>query len=228
MEKRIPFGNFIKILESHRLILLGEIHGTKEIPLKVKSIIRGVARKINFVFLEIPKVQQKYVDRYLMTNNEQYLYEIPFFRNPLKEGRDSKENLFLIRNIKNLQSKYPKITIICVDSDKEVDRDYFMYKEIKKYLKGGINIFITGNIHANKEIVRINKRELKPCGYYLKKWLRNDLITVNFAPIRGRFYNLKIRDIQDKKLRRGGIFSSKIKGYDFEYRLRKGSPCSFL
>lgn len=232
MEERIPFRNFIKILSNYELIILGEIHGTKEIPFLIKKIIQNLSNKINFIFLEIPKNQQAYIEKYFMLKSEKYLYEIPFFKNPSKDGRGSKENLLLIKSIKEMLNKHSnEMRIVCIDSNKNINRDYFMYKEIRKCLKHekkGINILLTGNLHAITKKVVINKKKLKPCGYYLKKWLKEDIISVNFVAMQGKFFNLKIQEVSNKKARQEGIFYSKIKGYDLEYRIKMVSPCNFL
>ena len=222
----ISFEDFIKELNKGRLILLGELHGTKEIPEIVKQIIINLGDKLGLVFLEIPEDQQKYINQYIMSKDEKDLFNIPFFRNPTKDGRDSKENLLLIKCI---LEPINKIKIIFVDPNKIKDREYLMYRNIKEKLKSqsNLSIFLTGNVHASKEEITINEKRISTCGYYLKKWLGKNLISVNFVANKGSFYNLKVKQIFEKN-KKEGIFRSKTKDYDFEYRLKELTPCHFL
>ncbi|MFH1209832.1 MAG: hypothetical protein V1663_03515 [archaeon] len=222
----MEYNYLLKRVKDKKLLLFGEIHGTKEIPLIIQKIITLLKDDINLIFLEIPKDQQKYINDYVKSINENDLFKMPFFKNSNKDGRDSKENLYLIKCLLDFNLK-----IICVDPNEIKDRDYLMYREIKENLNldnKKINIFITGNFHASKEKIVINKKEFIPCGYYLRGWLKNDLIIVNFVINNGNIYNLRLKKIINKDKKEEGIFPSQSKNYDFEYIINKVSPCSFL
>ena len=232
MYNNISFSQFIGYLQSLKLVILGEIHGTKEIPKIEEKIIKALSRKIRFIFLEIPKSQQKHIDRYLDSDKENYLAKIPFFKNPSEDGRGSKENLLLIKSIKVLKRKFvDSLKIVCVDPDKKRgNRDLLMAKEVTKHLKknkGDSGIFISGNFHARKDVISIKGRKFVPCGHHLKISLKKRLASVNIAPKNGSFYNFGVKKIQNN-FSKVGIFRSKSGDYDFYYTIKKASPCSFL
>lgn len=221
----ISFQKFIEELSKKQFILLGELHGTKEIPEVVNNIIKNLLYELDFLFLEIPIDQQVYLDKYIKSRDENDLISIPFFKNPQKDGRDSIDNLLLIKNVINSSNK---IKIIFVDPDTPKNRDYLMYECIKNNLKANsLSIFFCGNIHASKENMIINGDKLETCGHYLKKLFGNSLYSVNFLPNEGSFYNLEIKNIKNKN-KQAGIFVSDGKYYDFEYIIDQVSQCDFL
>lgn len=225
---KISYKDFILLLKKKKVIVFGEIHGTIEIPNIIKNIIKKSINYIDIVFIEIPKNQQIYIDNYINSKNNAKLYEIPFFNKEIRDGRSSKEMLLLIKEIKDLRKINSKLKIICVDTNSFINRDYLIYKEIKKYiLKENNCLFITGNVHASKKKIIIDNKTITPCIYYLNKFLKNKLISINFVPNSGSFYNLKIQKIVNKE-RKLGIYKSKLPNYDFDYVLKKITPCTFL
>ena len=229
MGEGLSFEEFVRLLSDKKLIVFGEIHGTKEIPEIISNILLELKLRISRIFLEIPKKNQRYINKYLKSYNKEDLYKIPFFKQKIKDGRDSKQNLELIKVIGEISKLNKKLKIFCIAPDSNLDKDYYMYKKIKKFLgHKKINIFITGNIHASEIKIKLNDKRIIPATYYLKKWLGDKLIVVNFMANEGQFYNSGIKDIKSKKDKRKGIFLSKIENYDLEYRISKVSPCDFL
>ncbi len=224
MEEKISYEDFIISLEKHKLIVLGEIHGTREIPQTIIKIIKNLKKDLNFVFVEIPKDQQIYIEDFVKSENKKVLDSMPFFKSSNKDGRDSKENLDLIFYIlKNTKAK-----ILCIDPISGEDRELLLYEEIKRNFNpvGDLGIFITGNFHANKNKVIINGNELKPCAYYLNLWLKDQLVNVNILACEGSFYNLTLHEVIKKNLK-SGIYRTNKEDFDFCYRLKKFTPCSF-
>ncbi len=229
MNEKLPFWELIEILLNKKLITFGEIHGTKEIPLLISKVIRELQSNTSRIFLEIPKKNQKYIDNYLKFHNKEDLYKIPFFRQKIKDGRNSKENLDLIELLSKISKTNGKLKIFCIEPDDNSEKDYFMYKEIRKLFDDkGINIFIAGNIHASKDKLFFKDKKIIPTGYYLKRWLNEDLIVINFTANKGKFYNFGVKKIKSKKDNKEGIFLSNIKNYDLEYRINKVTPSIFL
>ena len=226
---KLGLNQFLDRITKHQLIIFGELHGTKEIPNLMKKVLSGLAKKIDIIFLELPKSQQKHIDNFFVSGNEKYLYLTPFFHRKLKDGRESKENLNLIKHIKSLRDKCNReLKIICVDPDNYSKRDYLMYKEIKKNLNSKNAVFITGNIHASKEKFMINKRPILTTGYYLQKYLKNKLLSVCFVANQGSYFNFSKKAISKRKEFKSGIYVLGNKNYDIYYVLNKVSSCSFL
>jgi len=177
MKKPISFKGFIKILKKYDLIVLGELHGTKEIPELMKKIIESLLDEVSLIFLEIPMHQQRYLDTYLISEQESSLYEIPFFEHPSKDGRGSKEYLLLIQFLKKMEKK----KIFCIDPEKPFHRDYTMYQNIIKNMGNSKGIFISGNVHACKQPLEMQGKLFKPCAYYLKRILKQRMVSVNIV-----------------------------------------------
>jgi len=226
--KKLNFSQLINKINKYQLIVLGEIHGTKEIPLVIEKILKHLIKELDFIFLEIPKHQQRYIDAYIISKNH---FDIPFFTKQKNDGRASREIFFVLKFIKDYMFiDMKQIEIICVDPDVIKNRDFLMYKEIKKYLRNKNHkkgIFIAGNVHASKEKLKINNKFVIPCGCYLKKDFGKELTSINITANKGAYYNYGIKSVIAKK-RKTGIYKSSISNYDFEYILNKVTPCTFL
>lgn len=85
----ITFKYFINELASHKLILFGEVHGTNEIPNEMRKIINGlIPFGLKQVLFEIPKSEQHYHNNYVDSGKLADLRAIPFFNNPIRDGRN--------------------------------------------------------------------------------------------------------------------------------------------
>ena len=223
----VSFNDFIKELSKKQLILLGEIHGTKEIPHEVKKIIKSLTKyNIKNVFFEIPIEYQNFLDKFIESSKNIDLYNIPFFKET-KDGRNSKDYLDLIRYIRNKT----KIKIFFVDSLKSINnRDFNIFDNIKQayYEHVGLSIFITGNVHAYTDIFTVENTKIKTTGYYLKNLFKDKLVSVNFMPLSGVFYNLWLKTIQNKEKVSKITIEKESIGYDFNYFIPRVSPCSFI
>jgi len=226
----ISFQEFIKELIKYKLILLGEIHGTKEIPYEIKKIITSLTHhNLKKVFFEAPIEEQKYLDDFIKTGSISSLNNIPSFKyKENSDGRNSKEYLDLIEYLRSKKT----VKIFFVDSIKGDlnKRDLNIYKNIKKLISKdeGLSIFITGNIHAYTEIINLKDIKMKTTGYYLKKDLKDKLASVNFIPANGNFYNLGLKKINKKYNLSKITIKRTNKGYEYDYLIPKVSPCSFM
>src|SRR3989344_2336334 len=100
-------NNIINKLKEENLILFGEIHGTKEIPLLLSKFFFKLSKKESFnICLEIPYVYQKNIDDFL---------KIKFFTDKnQRDGRNSLEYYNLIKYLYNLKNK---IRVYCIDTN---------------------------------------------------------------------------------------------------------------
>lgn len=225
MNKELSFSKFIKELKEKKIIVLGEIHGTREIPKIIQKIIVSLAKNKSInLFLEVPTDQQKFI----------YNKEIPFYKEKESmDGRNSKEYFNLIKYLRKFKSQ---IKIFCIDPliwDK--NRDYNIYKNIIRIMKESkdASVFICGNIHAYKNTIEINNKKIEPTAYYLKNFLKDKMVSINFIPLSGEFFNTTLKKIPEDKIKHL-FFKEKIVrldkkgGYDYNYYLKKVSPCSFI
>tara|TARA_Y100000034_G_scaffold136997_1_gene218154 strand:- start:290 stop:961 length:672 start_codon:yes stop_codon:yes gene_type:complete len=222
----MPYNNILKIIKGKKIVLFGEIHGTKEILKLLSDFLSIYAQKNDFnLCMEIPNENQKFVVDFLKTGNEQHLEKMPFFKFFKKsDGRNSKEYYELIKNIYTLNSKFNrKIKIFFIDINQYNDqnkREEALANNILKHSSEKITFVILGSIHATKHKINFNNFEITPTGFHLNKKLNNNLISINLAPKKGKFFNLEIKEVHyDKSFERY---------FDYTHYLEKVTPCSFL
>lgn len=216
MKKEISFPKFVKELSKKRFIMLGEIHGTKEIPKIVQKILVSLAKNQSLnLFLEVPVNQQKFLSK----------KTIPFYKHQkVNDGRNSKEYFDLIKSLRS------KIKIFFIDPLDWKNRDYKMYKNIKKIMNKNNNsgIFLAGNIHTSTRIFKWQDKTIKSAGCFLKKSFSN-VANLNFIPLSGKFFNLSVKEVPENK--KANFFKDKIIKINknkYAYYLSKVSPCSFM
>ena len=145
-------------IKDKSLIFIGEIHGTKEIPMILIDYFRIISEYYDFnICLELPPDTQKNINLYLDSGNEVYLNKLSFFSyKNNSDGRNSLEYLQLIKSIYSInKNRNKKISIFCFDvSLKENiktqnEREEKMAENIfnKIFTNKKLSV-ITGNIHA--------------------------------------------------------------------------------
>jgi len=216
----MDFEEFIKDIKKQNIIILGELHGTAEIPQHMLKIISGLSDSFHTIFLEIPVSQQKYIDSYFISKDESLLQEIPFFKEPSMDGRGSQEYLLFIASLKKMKKR-----VLCFDPSEPTQRDYKMYLNIVKS-KIQRCIIVTGNVHACKQILKLQGEDIKPLANYLAEKF-GPVISVNLSAIAGMYYNMEVKNILGKTSLKEGIFPTS-ENYDFLYLLKKVSPCHFI
>jgi len=188
-------------IKGKRLILFGEMHGTREIPSLVLRFFKRYARTQPFTLcLEIPHDQQELIDCYFETGKESLLKSMPFFQNPEKgDGRNSKEFLFLIKNVFKLHKKNKNILIKCVDTSipptDTNQREGILAENMLKSLSKNQTFALLGNVHASKKEILFQSLKIRPAGFVLAKKLKSKMLTVNLWPLKGTFFNFGVKRI---------------------------------
>lgn len=159
-EAALPLATFFQNFESNkvllekRIIVIGELHGTNEVPKLVGALaeaIKNCGRNVT-VALEINENYQSAIDHYLKSGDEEILRGLPFFSGRGdKDGRSSIAMADLIKRIRAIGL----IRIVCFDLEvskfaaaTNQQRDSAMAVNIKKNIDGNHVIVLTGNIHA--------------------------------------------------------------------------------
>lgn len=162
-------------LEDHSVVLIGELHGTKEIPeLLGELFVSLAAQEVLFdVCFEIPASEQSLVDKYVESCDDAVLFESVFFHQVLGDGRNSREYFDLIRLLARLNKQYSLgLRVFCVDvnsvTDSSAPRDEQMAQNIATSLRSGRNLFaILGQVHAARQEFFLGDQKIVPCGSYL-------------------------------------------------------------
>jgi erythromycin esterase-like protein len=151
------FGLLLKAVGGHRLVLLGEIHGTRETPALVGALVdrESAAGDKVILGLEIVAQDQAGVDRYLRSRghaaDRAALLAGSHWRDPMHDGRDSAAMFDLIEYVRSLREQGRDIEIVFFDPGNVDDRD----RGMADCLRGAIArarqakvLVLTGNVHA--------------------------------------------------------------------------------
>lgn len=216
-------------IKGKRIALLGELHGTKEIPEIIANFLGEYAKTQAFnICMEIPIKNQHDIDNFLKTGKISYLTKMNFFKYSTEsDGRNSLEYFNLIKSIYSINSKYNKqIKIFCIDTDEIEDhsfqnkRESIMAERIKKVLSEKITFAILGNVHASKYQLSFGEINICPTGYILSQEFGSELLSINICPKKGYFHN-----INTQKVSYDETFN---KYFDYTYTFEKANKCSFL
>lgn len=140
----------------HRLVLLGEMHGTRETPALVGELIDAYAQERRPVLLavEISAGEQARLDRYLASAgapaDREALRAGPHWRDPLHDGRDSRAMFDLIEHARSLHAQGTTIDLLAFDIG-GADRDRGMANALRAAARRdavATLLVLTGNVHA--------------------------------------------------------------------------------
>lgn len=153
-ENALPIGKNLELDSAHyhsfqkyKLIMMGEMHGTREPAKMVEQLARMILHYEDSVSigLEIP---EKEMGPFLQKPTEKTLKESHFFSKPNEGGRNGQAWFELVRYCVN----EPRISVFFYDNSvsSEVSRDSIMYQEVKKQASSHPThkiLTISGNIH---------------------------------------------------------------------------------
>jgi len=219
----------INKIEDNKIILFGELHGTKEIPMILSNFFDKFVKNNNFnIFMEIPDEEQENVNNFLLSGDEKLLLQTEFFKNNYNnDGRNSLEYFEFIKNIYLLNKKFKKkIKIFCIDISNITlveERDNIMANNVIKNLEKEFNFVIVGNLHASKKCINFDDFCFKTLGSFIYKNYKNQMISINILPETGQFFNNSIEKVPDLN-----EFKEISKNYDYTYFIENSSCCSFL
>jgi hypothetical protein len=121
----------INSFKGKKLVMFGELHGTKEMPAYTAAVIAQAAKKFQNVYvgLEFPVEVQKNIDRYMANGDIRALKETKFFTDPyFHSGRGSEAMIAMLNDLR----KIPNVHIFCFDGQgsKREARDTAMARRI--------------------------------------------------------------------------------------------------
>lgn len=160
--------NFANFTAGKKVIVVGEMHGTTEVPLFVLHLVKQLAKakKQLTVGLEIPNNYQKDIDEFMKNGDIEKLKKLEHFKYP--DGRTSIAMGHLINGLRELNG----VNVICFDialnSSPGVNRDSLMGLNLSKSYTGGQMVILTGNLHANLKH-GYWRPNFKSATYYLNK-----------------------------------------------------------
>lgn len=172
--------NFKDFISNKKVIVIGEMHGTAEVPWFVLQLIQRLSKtqKTVTVGLEIPINYQSDIEDFIRNGNFEKLLTLDHFKYP--DGRTSIAMGQLIKGLRSLKN----VKVICFDiastSPAGMNRDSLMGINLSRSYNTEQMVILTGNLHANlKE--GYWKPNFKSATYYFNKMnnLNDQLISLN-------------------------------------------------
>jgi hypothetical protein len=162
------------------IVMLGEMHGSREIPgftgnLACRAAVAGHAV---IVGLEIPRVEQAAIDRFLASNGSlgerEALVRGAHWRRPGQDGRSSQAMVDLIERVRALRQDGLAAEVLAFDNEKYGawnERDAGMARTILERAAAAPASFVvtlTGNLHNRVEPGLPWDASLVPMGVHVK------------------------------------------------------------
>lgn len=149
------------LMKPGAIILLGEVHGTQEIPSFVAASACHAAEHGHSVrvALELPRTDQKLVDAYLQATEPEIARDAmlgsPFWNRPYQDGRSSVAMLELIDNLRSQRQAGHPIDVLFFDVESQIempmDRDFRMAERVVEAVRehpNAVFIVLAGNMHT--------------------------------------------------------------------------------
>jgi hypothetical protein len=202
--------DFKQFIADKKVIVIGEMHGTTEIPLFVLSLIRKLSKNKGRITigLEIPTNHQREVEEFLKTDDFDKLLKLDYFKYP--DGRTSIAMGELIKGLRDIKG----LRVICFDIDTNLDakvnRDSTMGVNLSRGYKGGQLIMLTGNLHANlKE--GYWRPNFKSAVYHFNKIgkFENSLISLNTYFGSGTIWNCMQDGCKERNVNSNSVLKQK-------------------
>lgn len=150
------------VLRAGSFVLLGEVHGTREVPDTVARLACHAAYhgQTVVVGLEIPEEEQPRLERFLASAGQPEdrlrLLNGRFWHRPYQDGRSSQAVLALLDSLRTAQRRGLAITAVAYDGEAPLQgtaRDAAMAHTLataRERLPGATFLVLTGNRHARK------------------------------------------------------------------------------
>jgi hypothetical protein len=159
------------------IILIGELHGTKEAPRLFSNLVTVAAGEKNRrtgVGLELPILLQRLVDEAVKNNTKIDSFREQVLANPawqqIDDGRSSEAMLDLICDTLRL-AESQKVSLFFFDTQ-NIERDESMAQFIGRRVREqgyDVTFILAGNIHANKAPRHPRMTKIVPMGHRLEE-----------------------------------------------------------
>lgn len=142
----------VNVLRDCRVVCVGELHGSKEIP----EFVGNLASQLSddgadlIVGLELSSDNQEFIDGYMKTGDEEILKSMPIFNYTVQDGRGSVAMVDLLKRLR----KMPGVRVVAFDpfsAKSPQDRDNRMAEYLAAQLHSTPNkrlLVLCGNVHA--------------------------------------------------------------------------------
>ena len=175
-----------KLIKKHKYVFIGEIHGTKEIPIKVFELLKdAINGKKVFFCLEIPKEANTKLYNYLEGSiRRNKLFSSVYLKDALNDSRINSYLLHMYRKLYTMGGTF--MGLENYNNENTSNKDEWMAYELLDIIKRNKNnvhkyIIYLGNFHTLDKKIRIKKFLLTPIKTYLSKNILSQALTINFS-----------------------------------------------
>lgn len=180
------------VLEPGTVLLLGEIHGTREAP-GIAAAVACLALEAGLdvvLALEIPADENDRAQRYLVSTGSEEdrraLLEGSFWGRANQDGRSSRAVAELLERARVLRGETDRLEVALFDRDAEEDaqaRDRTKARALEGLATSApdaIVVVLTGNVHARVGLGTPWDPEFEPMGFLLRRALpRREIVALN-------------------------------------------------
>lgn len=173
----------------HRLLLIGELHGTVEMPAFAGRVVEAVGSSAPVTLaLEWPRSEQAAVDAFLASDagrdaRERITGSEFWTSNP--DGRTSQAMLALLESVRRAIAAGRDVRVLCFDGDEEqlagADRDAVLAHNLQRERErepGRVLVALTGNYHARIAVGAPWNEDQAFAGHHLRE---SDPFNVNLV-----------------------------------------------
>jgi len=182
-------NHFLKKAASAKVLLIAELHGSKENILVTAETIRLLRRlKYTTLAYEWPHTFERPLQRVLSTGK----YPKSITRFTLTDGRLSRSHLELLRKLAGLRPVFP-IELVCYDPDFRANWNRVesaMAKLLARRLnRVGKMIVVAGRLHAQGKPFFLHNRRVYPLGHILRVRMHFRVLTLHLVYCSGSIRN---------------------------------------
>ncbi|QSQ18352.1 hypothetical protein [Myxococcus landrumensis] len=191
MECGLPILGLGKQAKPGAVLLLGELHGTEEVPRFVaqgacQATVAGIPVTVG---LELPLENQTRVDAFLESQGTEHdwlkLMESPFWRSPYPDGRGSEAMANLLEQLRLLRSQGLDVEVFVFDHPKANGqaREDAMAATVVHQVESSptrFHMVLSGNIHSRTKKGLPWDEQRKPMGYLVSAKL-DDVVALDMA-----------------------------------------------
>ncbi|WP_164008175.1 hypothetical protein [Pyxidicoccus trucidator] len=191
IECGLPIIGLGKHAKKGAVLLLGEMHGTQEVPRFVaqaacQAMVAGMPVTVG---LELPLENQTRVDAFLESAGTEEdwlkLMEAPFWRSPYPDGRSSEAVANMLEQLRQLRSRGLDLEAFVFDHPKAQgqQRESAMAATVKHQVESASERFyvvLSGNIHARTKSGLPWDKTYRPMGLLLEEKL-DDVVALDMA-----------------------------------------------
>ncbi len=173
----VPCGQIADLpplLQAGTVLLLGELHGTVEVPQFLTDTVCLALQAGHEVTvgLEIPSAEEAAIAAYLKSEgsakDRALLLDSTFWQRPPKDGRTSKAMFALIEQLRRLKHAGRPVKITLLDLSGAEQRDRAMANHLKRSIEASPTDFfvaLTGNLHNRMTRGAVWDESWEPMGY---------------------------------------------------------------